>query len=169
MRPFLETALLDIFPGERDLFLATDPQTYISSVASDVLPALAHYFLGIAPPSSIDAQLYRKHNFSVPRVDIAIEAVILIDKDDKSRSGFTWEAARAACDDLEVAYPQTDEEAIDLAADFLMSLRSSMQVSAQLLSVASCPMRTDHRHAISVVYRHIGRSATSPTDSIHLF
>ena len=118
---------MDVFPSERDLFLPTDPQTYIASVASDILPALAHYFSTIAPPSSIDARLYSKHNFSVPRVDIAIEAVVLIDKDDKSRGDFTWEAARTACNELDVAYRQTDEEATDLATDFPMSLRSSME------------------------------------------
>lgn len=135
IRHHLEVVLLDVFPSERSLYLNTDPQTYASSVASDVLPALAHYLATIAPPASIDPVLYKKHNFVVPRVDLAIEAVILIAKDDIARDNFTWEEARCACDDLKVAYPQTEEEASDLLTDLVMSLRTSVEVRTLTLFV----------------------------------
>lgn len=126
----LERELLDPLPAERDLYIPTDPQTYVHSVASDVLPALASYYSTLALPSTsmIDFKEYKAYNVNVPRVDLVLEAVILIMKDDKARSDFRWDEARRACDQLSIAYPSTEEEAENLATDLIESLRKAVEV-----------------------------------------
>lgn len=129
LKPLLEREIIDKLP-QRDsgVYLDTDPQNYFASPIPSVLSALSAYLSTFAPPSAIPTQKFKDVNFAIPRINLALEAVILIAKQDSASEGFSWDAARKSCDELKVAYPETENEAIDLQEDFIYSLRESAEV-----------------------------------------
>lgn len=131
LQPFLEREVLKLLPSDESEYLSTDPQTYITSMAKDFLQVLAKYFATLASPSGIDANLYKKHNHDVPLINIALEAVIIIVKQDRPSDEFTWDAAREACDELKIKYPELEEEAEELTKDLVFALHKAALVRWQ--------------------------------------
>lgn len=119
---------MDVLPSDNDMYLPSDPQTYVSSFAKDFLSSISSYFTTLAPPNGTDPHKYQEHNYTVPRVNLAIEAVILIAKQDQASGDYSWDAARQACDELKIKYPELEEEAETLLTELVMSLRSSAEV-----------------------------------------
>lgn len=125
---YLEREVLDLLPSDSHMYIPSDPQTYVSSFAKDFLSSISSYFSTLAPPSGIDPYKYQEFNYAVPRINLAIEAVILIAKQDQASGSFSWDAARQACNELQIKYPELEEEAETLLIELIMSLRSSAEV-----------------------------------------
>ncbi|KAF8319670.1 P-loop containing nucleoside triphosphate hydrolase protein [Clavulina sp. PMI_390] len=120
LRLTLERELLDKIPEDDGAYLSSDPQNYLSSISKEFITTIATYFSALAPPTSVSATKYTQHNFNTPRVVVVLEAVVLIAKNDTPSTGFSWDASRRACDELGIAYPQTESEAETLCQDLLV-------------------------------------------------
>lgn len=136
LQPFLERDVLKLLPCDESDYLPVDAQTYITSIAKDFLRVFAKYFATLAPPSGIDTNLYKKYNHEVPLMNIALEAVILMVKEDRPSDEFTWDAAREACNELEFTYPELDSEAEELTRDLVFALHKVVVVCQPYLSLA---------------------------------